>query len=182
MTLLPESTGVFFLGDFEDTAFLQEAKKIQTTLEKIGKFTAGSAFSELVKLKTQASIPFDVEKENRFADTSAILRANKAVNGTFVGWLRPDAAIAFSPLNFAKNARYACNVTLSLPHQFAGAEIQVEQNNKVISRIVVPQNNTGGIITVQGKEEFVLLLDAPLIFRIPDGGNMELVGWQLTKQ
>ena len=113
MTLGGESFAVVVLADKIDSEARKEAGRIEKYMQRIGNFTAGIAPQDAVKLeKNKAEKAFDPQMPVSFGTASALVNANRAADGSFIGWIRENAVAAFNPVKTVPG-RFKCRIKLS---------------------------------------------------------------------
>ena len=173
MTLDGESMAVIVLADRIDSAVRKEAARIEKYMLRIGRFTPGMSPQNAVKLAMSRSREsFDPANAVPFGTASAVVKANRAADGSFLGWLRNGAAASFCPV---KAVSGKCRIRLA--NVTGSGRIAMFQGKDLLAEFPV-KAGAGEVIS---SKAVTLRTDVPVVFKISSAWQGRLLDWQLVK-
>jgi len=175
MNLDGESFAVMVMADEINPAAGKEAGRIKQYMLRIGKFSAGLSPQDMVKLaNTVSRESFDPEKPIPFGTATTVLNANRAVDGSFIGWLRNNTSVSFNPVK-AVPGTVKCKVKVS---QVSGSgKLIMTQGGKCLAEFEI----SPGKEELISSESFTVSPEKPVYFSTSGQWQGLVLDWQLIK-
>ena len=170
-----ESTAIVVLTDQVNGSVNKEADRIGNYMLRIGGFKPAMSPMDAVKLSmSKSKEPFNPMEPVCFAKASAMLNANAAVDGSFVGWLRDKPAFSFNPVAPAAG-RFKCVLTVFGVR--GEGKLKMMQANRELALFDLAEGMEKIVSNV-----FFSLGDGAITFASDGGWNGKLISWQLVKE